>query len=67
MDINRVTNEKKLNLCRWYFRGKFNNIILFIIYSIREKFLKTLDILKSSLYNFMCHFQLDSHFYHLCG
>lgn len=22
MDINRVPNEKKLNLCRWYFRGK---------------------------------------------
>ncbi|CAO1335254.1 unnamed protein product [Diamesa serratosioi] len=23
MDINRVTNEKKLNLCRWYFRVGF--------------------------------------------
>lgn len=23
MDINRVPNEKKLDLCQWYFRGKF--------------------------------------------
>lgn len=23
MDINRVPNDKKLNLCQWYFRGKF--------------------------------------------
>lgn len=23
MDINRVPNEKKLKLCRWYFRGNF--------------------------------------------
>lgn len=22
MDINRVPNEKKLNLSRWYFRGE---------------------------------------------
>lgn len=28
MDINRVPNEKKLNLCRWYFRGECRVLII---------------------------------------
>ena len=50
MDINRVTNEKKLNLCRWYFRGKFKNIIPFIFYLISEFFLKNLKKIFKQFY-----------------
>lgn len=46
MDINRVTNEKKLNLCRWYFRGEFKNKIPLTIYLKSRKFPKTLNNLK---------------------
>lgn len=28
MDINRIANEQKLDLCRWYFRGKKNILCL---------------------------------------
>lgn len=28
MDISRVANEQKLNLCRWYFRGKAKILLI---------------------------------------
>lgn len=43
MDINRVPNEKKLELCRWYFRGEFLNI---------QEALKVRIIFKFKIINF---------------
>lgn len=30
MDLSKVSNAEKLNLCRWYFRGKYSSIYSFI-------------------------------------
>lgn len=31
MDLARVPNEKKLNLCKWYFRGKISYKLIFML------------------------------------
>lgn len=37
MDIDRIQNEKKLDLCQWYFRGKIENIKSSKTQSLNEK------------------------------
>lgn len=44
MDIDRIQNEKKLDLCQWYFRGKIENIKSSKTQSLNEKNKKTFFI-----------------------